>query len=216
MKKNLLIAACIVVLGAGGATLAWAATSADSSTIDACVAKNGKVSIYASGQSCLSSERKVSWNIQGPAGPQGPPGLVGTIPGAVAGAVTVSGGNTAFTSPFTIIAVSHEIVSPRDAASGLPTGKRQHKPLTITKEIDKATPLLMRAIFTNQTLPVVMMTLNDSTGKAEATIKLTNAQVSDNVQSGDHQTISFTYQKITWTWVDGGITAEDDWETSAG
>jgi len=28
----------------------------------------------------------------------------------------------------------------RDAASGLATGKRQHKPLTITKEMDKATP----------------------------------------------------------------------------
>jgi len=27
---------------------------------------------------------------------------------------------------------SHEIVSPRDAASGLPTGKRMHKPLVIT------------------------------------------------------------------------------------
>ena len=25
--------------------------------------------------------------------------------------------------------------------------------------------------------------------------------------------ISFVYQKITWTWEDGGITAEDDWET---
>jgi hypothetical protein len=27
---------------------------------------------------------------------------------------------------------THEIVSPRDAASGLPTGKRQHKPFVIT------------------------------------------------------------------------------------
>jgi hypothetical protein len=35
-----------------------------------------------------------------------------------------------------------EIVSPRDSASGLPTGKRQHKPLTITKELDRSSPLL--------------------------------------------------------------------------
>jgi hypothetical protein len=27
---------------------------------------------------------------------------------------------------------THEIVSPRDSASGLPTGKRQHKPFVIT------------------------------------------------------------------------------------
>jgi type VI secretion system secreted protein Hcp len=44
------------------------------------------------------------------------------------------------------------------------------------------------------------------------TIKLTNASVSDRVQKGDLETISFTYQKIEWTWVDGGITAQDDWE----
>jgi len=36
----------------------------------------------------------------------------------------------------------HEVVSPRDSSSGLPTGKRQHKPLTVTKEWDAATPLL--------------------------------------------------------------------------
>ncbi len=28
------------------------------------------------------------------------------------------------------VAVEHEIVSPRDAASGLPTGKRMHKPIS--------------------------------------------------------------------------------------
>lgn len=33
------------------------------------------------------------------------------------------------------ILVGNEIKSPKDAASGLPTGKRMHKPFTITKEI---------------------------------------------------------------------------------
>lgn len=37
------------------------------------------------------------------------------------------------------------IVSPRDAASGLPTGKRQHKPFVITKEYDKSSPVLARS-----------------------------------------------------------------------
>ena len=32
------------------------------------------------------------------------------------------------------IAVGDKIISPRDAASGLPTGKRMHKPFVITKE----------------------------------------------------------------------------------
>jgi len=42
------------------------------------------------------------------------------------------------------IAFEQEIVSPRDAASGLPTGKRQHKPFTITKELDKSSPVLAK------------------------------------------------------------------------
>jgi hypothetical protein len=38
------------------------------------------------------------------------------------------------------ITFEQEIVSPRDAASGLPTGKRMHKPFVITKELDKTQP----------------------------------------------------------------------------
>ncbi len=37
------------------------------------------------------------------------------------------------------------VVSPRDAASGLPTGKRMHKPFTITKELDKTSPVFVAA-----------------------------------------------------------------------
>lgn len=36
------------------------------------------------------------------------------------------------------ISFDQEIVSPRDAASGLATGKRQHKPFVITQELDKS------------------------------------------------------------------------------
>ena len=41
---------------------------------------------------------------------------------------------------------SVSIVSPRDAASGLPTGKRMHKPFVITKELDKSSPKLAEAV----------------------------------------------------------------------
>lgn len=44
------------------------------------------------------------------------------------------------------VEVKYDVKSPRDAASGLPTGKRMHKPLMIRKEIDKATPLLFKAV----------------------------------------------------------------------
>ncbi len=35
------------------------------------------------------------------------------------------------------INLSYDVKSPRDAASGLATGRRQHKPITITKEWDR-------------------------------------------------------------------------------
>src|SRR5437764_13583259 len=56
-----------------------------------------------------------------------------------------------------VYAVNHEIISPRDAASGLPTGKRQHKPFVIRKEIDKSSPLLFKVFVTNETLTEVVL-----------------------------------------------------------
>jgi len=50
-----------------------------------------------------------------------------------------------------ILSVSHSVV-PRDAASGHATGKRQHKPLTITKPIDKASPILAEALASGKAL----------------------------------------------------------------
>jgi hypothetical protein len=42
------------------------------------------------------------------------------------------------------ITFEQEIVSPRDAASGLPTGKRQHKPFTIIRELDPSSQTALR------------------------------------------------------------------------
>jgi hypothetical protein len=39
-----------------------------------------------------------------------------------------------------------EVKSPRDAASGMATGKRMHKPMTITKEYDKSSPKLAESV----------------------------------------------------------------------
>lgn len=124
-----------------------------------------------------------------------------------------------------VIAVSHEIVSPRDHASGLPTGKRQHGAITITKEWGAASPMLYQALSTNETLTTVLLEYieTDANGKESitSTIKLTNAHIvgSSNRWSvgptspavnGNGQACSFTYQKIEWTY--GKVTHEDSWE----
>src|ERR1043165_4020450 len=92
--------------------------------------------------------------------------LKGQKQGNINGSVTQKGHE----NQIMVIAVSHEVVSPRDAASGLPTGKRQHKPLVITKEIDKATPLLYKALVTNETLTSFVLNFYQPSSHAGAGI----------------------------------------------
>ena len=229
MKRRIALAsAALFVAVAIVGTYAWARSQA-TGQLFACVANSdGAVRIVAEGVQCKNNESPMTWNAQGPTGPagaagrdgrdgqqgpQGPAGASAANPDAVDATMTVTGQKQgSFTaSPMVLIGLSHEIVSPRDAASGLPTGKRQHKPLVITKQIDKATPLLLNALVTNENLTQVLIGLRQG-GQQVATIKLTNASIAGRVQRGSTESISFTYQKIEWTWIDGGVTATDDWE----
>jgi type VI secretion system secreted protein Hcp len=132
-----------------------------------------------------------------------------------------------------IIAVSHDIISPRDAASGLPTGKRMHKPLVITKEVDKSSPLLYNMLVNNENVPkwelqffTPQIDAKRGTGSEvqHYTIKLENANIAsisfrmannkhpDLMKFELYEEIAFTYEKIIWTWKDGGIESEDNWQ----
>lgn len=135
-----------------------------------------------------------------------------------------------------IIAFNHEIVSPRDPASGLPTGKRQHKPITILFELDRTLPMWNQALARNDTFPKMKYNFwvnrkIDTVGSASGTevlaytIELVNATVCStetimlNNKNPDlmryevAMRAQLTYQKITWTWKDGGISGDDDWES---
>ena len=128
-----------------------------------------------------------------------------------------------------VMAFNHEIQSPRDPASGLPTGKRMHKPFVITKEIDKSSPLLYSALVNNENLTVwelqCFAAQRSGVEVNNYTVSLTNARIVDitsimlnnkvpeNAKLPMMEEVSFVYEKIQWTWVDGGITAEDDWSS---
>lgn len=232
MKRRIAIAAGLLMLlvGASAGTYAWAASADSTQTINACVSHHGFVRIVTAGTACHRGETAISWNTVGPAGPQGPAGPAGPAgqqgpagpqgpsgaaanPDALTATITVTGAKQGPFSkkPIPITAVSHEILSPRDPASGLPTGKRQHEPIVITKSIDASSPLFLDALVNNENLTTVQLTIQID-GQDAYTIKLTNASISDYQQHGATETYAFTYQKITWTWLDGGITASDDWE----
>jgi len=151
--------------------------------------------------------------------------LTGETQGAIAGSVTQAGREDSME----IYGWSHEVLSPRDAASGLPTGKRQHKPIVLIKPIDKASPLLMNMLVNNENISdwTLRCWRPSREGKEFQyyTVELVNASVSsiqveqlnnkypENMRHELREHVSFVYQKIVWTWQDGGITAEDDWES---
>jgi type VI secretion system secreted protein Hcp len=127
---------------------------------------------------------------------------------------------------------SQEILKPFDPASGLPTGKRQHRPVHILKEIDQSSPLLWTALVNNENLITWQLKFWAPATKNGLetqiyTITLMNASIAsireympDNEDPAKAklpllQEVSFTYQKIEWVWTKGTITAEDDWESAA-
>src|SRR5678815_1860047 len=50
------------------------------------------------------------------------------------------------------VSFNSAVTSAREAASNLATGRRQHEPITIRKRIDKATPLLAKALVQNEVI----------------------------------------------------------------
>jgi type VI secretion system secreted protein Hcp len=126
------------------------------------------------------------------------------------------------------------ILSPRDAASGHATGKRQHKPLVFMKRVGASTPQWVQAVCTNEQLTSVFFEFYESDQKSAAehiffTIKLTNASVASHriIQSISepgstkpdavlHEEISLTFEKIEWEHKIAKSMAEDNWMDRAG
>lgn len=110
---------------------------------------------------------------------------------------------------------------------GMVVGRRVHRPLTITKEIDRSTPLLYQAMCNGELLPSVKLDWYrvDETGAQELYFAITmrNAVVSkihpwvpnvlDEKFAGFRhmEDISFSYHSINWSWVLDGIEYEDRW-----
>jgi type VI secretion system secreted protein Hcp len=147
--------------------------------------------------------------------------VVGSKQGTFQGDQVTHGNN----SQIAVYALTQELKVPFDAASGQITGKRQHSPLTIVKELDKSSPQFFTAAATNETLKSVTCKLYRTAvggmSRAYYEIALTNATVVEIKDSGDgvngaaqgdeRERISFSYQKIVLTDLDSSVSAIDDW-----
>ncbi len=118
------------------------------------------------------------------------------------------------------IAFSHGLAAATDGRKSI----RAHEPVTCTKPIDKATPLLGQAWANNETMTRFQLDFwRPSQSGQEVqyyTVELSNARITairqemlnnkypENMQHEVREHVSFTYQKVIWTWQDGGITTE--------
>lgn len=122
-------------------------------------------------------------------------------------------------------AFSYSVRAPRDLASGMASGKRQHGPVTFTKEWGAASPQLFQALVTNEVLKTVLFEFMQSapTGEQQVyqTVTLTNASLSSLTRraSGANEPheledIGMTFQKIEIEDKIGHASASDDWDSS--
>jgi type VI secretion system secreted protein Hcp len=166
---------------------------------------------------CISIEGQKQGKFKGESG-RGVPSAEGTENGHGLGRDKIAG-----------VRFLAESSSPRDVATGYASGKRTHKPITITKGWGAASPQLFQALVTNESLKSVLFEFVKTNSKGEEeiyhTIKLTNAAVSniksyldltdatgDAYDAHELEDVSFVFQKIEIENKEGQTQAVDSWQ----
>jgi type VI secretion system secreted protein Hcp len=129
-------------------------------------------------------------------------------------------------------AVHHNVSVPIDPNSGSQIGHRVHRPLRVTKMIDKSSPGLFKALTTGQTLACVTLDFYriDSFGAEENYYRITLekahivdidlevpnclAPANDKLPHMEH--VSFVYQTITWEHLIDSVMEVDEWGLPGG
>jgi len=120
------------------------------------------------------------------------------------------------------LSFQYAVVSPRDVATGMPTGKRMHKPIRFKKAWGAASTQLFQALAGNETLSSVVIDFlrPDTMGRMvlDHTIKLINASVASIEQQaeeavkGTHvEIVDLVFQRIELTDHKSQSIALDDW-----
>lgn len=126
--------------------------------------------------------------------------------------------------------ISYEqgVMSAREAGTNMVTGRRQFTPLKIMKRIDKASPLLMKALTNNEKIDAVFKFFRpnpsgDGTTEQFYTVELKEGNIASVKQhvpttinaatAGEPplEEVSFVFKTITWTYTNGGVTHQDTW-----
>jgi len=111
-----------------------------------------------------------------------------------------------------------QVSSPRDPATGLPTGRRVYQPLTVTKQLNQSSPQILNALVTNENLKTVVINFYETTRMGTEVnyyrVTLTNANISAAKQFTNGSTVSeevsFVFQKVEQQSLTGGTAFQDD------
>jgi type VI secretion system secreted protein Hcp len=130
-----------------------------------------------------------------------------------------------------IINYSFHVEAPRDMASGLASGKRRHYPLSVTKLVDKTSPLFFNALTQNTVITKAVLLVRRGTttdGKMDDVtytlemaglvnietgidIGLTDDDDNDASQKRNTEVLQLSYQKIKVEHAIGKTEGVDEW-----
>jgi type VI secretion system secreted protein Hcp len=117
---------------------------------------------------------------------------------------------------------------PYDRSTGVATSRHTHRPIKIRKRIDRASPLLFAALTGRQEIEGRFLfyrpnPAGDGTTQQFYTVEIRSGRITGIRQyvpdmtvhetSAEHplEEVEFTFSDIIWTWVDGGVMANDSW-----
>jgi type VI secretion system secreted protein Hcp len=126
-----------------------------------------------------------------------------------------------------VLSVAHGLNTPVDAHTGRLMGTRAHRPLCIEKEIDRASPILYRAIARSELLGEAILRWYrvDESGSEVEYFRMTMEGVrvtsisprmpnfkDESRQSQNHtEFVELRYSAITWAYLDGNLMFKDAW-----
>lgn len=125
-----------------------------------------------------------------------------------------------------VVSLEQELFRPFDRATLQPTGRRVYAPLKFSKRLDRATPLLRKALTLNEvvagnfrwfrpnpagdgtTEPFFTITFTE--GRiTRCTLRLPDTLNAETASLAPLEDIELTFATITWTWASGGIEHTD-------
>ncbi len=126
------------------------------------------------------------------------------------------------------LSFSDAVRTAREASSGMATGERTYEPLRIVKRIDKSSPLIAKALCSNEVIEATFKFFRpspsgDGTTEQFFTVGIEEGRVASvqrispdaldpaSATAPPTEEVSFVFGKIRWTYETDGVEHEDHW-----